>query len=564
MRERGLTWAVMVFAVVAAMLAFYAFRQQGRLAAPPVAVEPGQPGAGRPAGEPDAPTLPAPAGDVPAPPPAAPPPAPAEDAPTAALPPAPAEDAPTAALPPAPEVPAGDVPLPPDAPVPPPTAESPKSEDEADKDDVDLLSDDEPREEVKKDFGPEPDRQPGDDVNKGPVAVAPARPENDIIVYYGTNRRPTADEPEPGRLDAFYGNARDDSTLLHYGTCAVHIPERHKRGSGVLERPWSILGIQIESEDPALHFTLKSLQVLTVEPFFARLRSSVSESKEKEAFVFIHGFNTRFADAAYRTAQIAYDLDFDGPALLFSWPTWGDLSGYIHDIDEAENAQEALAEFLRGVATRSGARRIHLIAHSMGNRALNAGLDRLSHEVPSGSSLFDQVVLAAPDVDAIAFRRVLPLLAGYSHRVTLYASKNDWALVASRKAHRGGTRIGEDITLVAAFQGIEGVDSTGIDDDYFSLGHSTFADEPHLLRDIREVLAGRAPDDRKLHRIAPPGYWGFAPGTDPPPPWPRWQVGGTLGGIASAIIAGTLGVRVARRRRIRSATPPDPVGDGIG
>ena len=42
--------------------------------------------------------------------------------------------------------------------------------------------------------------------------------------------------------------------------------------------------------------------------------------------VFVHGFNVNFEDAVYRTAQITYDLQFDGAPFLFSWPTSGNIS----------------------------------------------------------------------------------------------------------------------------------------------------------------------------------------------------------------------------------------------
>ena len=43
----------------------------------------------------------------------------------------------------------------------------------------------------------------------------------------------------------------------------------------------------------------------------------VSRSPRKDAFVFIHGFNVAFEDAVMRTAQIAYDLGFDGAPILY-------------------------------------------------------------------------------------------------------------------------------------------------------------------------------------------------------------------------------------------------------
>ena len=46
--------------------------------------------------------------------------------------------------------------------------------------------------------------------------------------------------------------------------------------------------------------------------FYELLRQTVNQSARRELFVFIHGFNVSFEDAARRTAQIHYDLKFDG------------------------------------------------------------------------------------------------------------------------------------------------------------------------------------------------------------------------------------------------------------
>ena len=44
--------------------------------------------------------------------------------------------------------------------------------------------------------------------------------------------------------------------------------------------------------------------------------------------MFVHGFNVSFADAARRTAQIAYDLAFGGPGAL-SWPYSATFTGRL-------------------------------------------------------------------------------------------------------------------------------------------------------------------------------------------------------------------------------------------
>ncbi len=48
----------------------------------------------------------------------------------------------------------------------------------------------------------------------------------------------------------------------------------------------------------------------------ARARALAESANYKDhAFIFVHGYNTSFDYAIYRTAQIAYDLKFDGAAV---------------------------------------------------------------------------------------------------------------------------------------------------------------------------------------------------------------------------------------------------------
>ena len=120
----------------------------------------------------------------------------------------------------------------------------------------------------------------------------------------------------------------------------------------------------------------------------------------RSAIVFIHGFWTTFEGAAIRAAQIGCDLSVSGLMAFFSWPSRGTFRGYVHDIDAVEAAVPRLIEFLRGLAAIEGIERIHLIAHSMGNRGLLTALHDLFANAPPPTPMFDQIVLAAADVDA--------------------------------------------------------------------------------------------------------------------------------------------------------------------
>ena len=182
--------------------------------------------------------------------------------------------------------------------------------------------------------------------------------------------------------------------------------------------------------------------------FFTALRDRVEASSKKEAFVFVHGFNTTFDEAAYRTAQLAHDLKFEGAPIFYSWPSQGGLLEYAIDETNVVWTVPHLKEFLVGVARHSGANAVHLVAHSMGNRALTSALQLLSYELRDEPAMFREVVLTAPDIDAEVFRRdVVPAIVTTADRVTLYASSNDEALKLSKAIHgyrRAGDSGGQD------------------------------------------------------------------------------------------------------------------------
>ncbi|MGD9126509.1 MAG: alpha/beta hydrolase, partial [Planctomycetia bacterium] len=183
---------------------------------------------------------------------------------------------------------------------------------------------------------------------------------------------PTNTKPKEARTDIAYSG---DRGTLDMGICEVSIPKTHQLAE--LESP-SILRFEI-SEDPTKHVVLLGIDPLDQENFIAQLRNRVKESDDQEAFVFVHGYNVNFEDAARRTAQLAYDLNFQGAPILYSWPSQGGLFKYTIDENNVEWTVAHLKQFLQLIAKQSNAKRVHLIAHSMGNRALTRALEKLSY-----------------------------------------------------------------------------------------------------------------------------------------------------------------------------------------
>jgi esterase/lipase superfamily enzyme len=302
-----------------------------------------------------------------------------------------------------------------------------------------------------------------------------------------------------------YGN---DRGTLELGTCRVSIPKTHQVGE--LEGP-SVFSLEF-NEDPEKHIVLMGVEQHDAKAFYDELRNRVAQSDSREAFVFVHGYNVTFENAARRTAQLAHDLHFDGAPIFYSWPSQGGLLQYTVDEDNVVWTVPHLREFLLGVARESHASRVHLIAHSMGNRALTSALASLATELKQEDlPLFHDVLLTAPDIDAEVFRRdIAPAIVKTANRVTLYASSHDEALVASKKIH-GNPRAGESGSNIVVLPGIDTIDVSAIDTSL--IGHTYYGDSDTVLTDMAELLHEQKPPKLRdhLHVMAMGAleYWVF-------------------------------------------------------
>lgn len=223
-----------------------------------------------------------------------------------------------------------------------------------------------------------------------------------------------------------------------------------------------------------------------LDDFFLTLQEYVAHSKRKEVFVFIHGYYTAFDEAARRTAQLAYALGFPGVAILYSWPSQAALTGYLTDETNIEWTIPHFREFLKQVTTKAGAERVHVIAHSMGNRAVVAGLRQLAAEPQRPAApLVHELVLMAPDVDADIFRDAMTEIRSVVSRVTLYSSSQDKALLISKTVH-GYQRAGDTKPAIVMVPGVDTIDASAADTSV--TGHSYYADSRSVLFDLYTLL----------------------------------------------------------------------------
>jgi esterase/lipase superfamily enzyme len=342
-----------------------------------------------------------------------------------------------------------------------------------------------------------------------PNATAGVQVKQPLVkVYFATDRLPSG----AGGPSKYFGvEWNKDGDHLFTGYVTVSIPPPHKEGN--VERPFKFWIIQL-SEDPKKHFVLTELKPVEGNDFYEMLRNEYAQRprEKRSALVFIHGFNVTFDDAAYRTAQLAYDLDFDGVPMMYSWPSQGRLLGYDGDSETVDWSSPHLQSFLERVAKESGALRIHLVAHSMGNQLLANALKELGRQ-PDIQPLFDNVIMAAPDVNAYTFTdQIWPALKKAAKRFTLYTSSDDEALKVSKnsKGPNDFYRLGEGGPKIVVISGLDTVDASGIDTSL--LGHSYIDSCKPVMDDLQLIVQkGLAPLQRKLHDHYKEGlaYWTF-------------------------------------------------------
>jgi esterase/lipase superfamily enzyme len=323
-------------------------------------------------------------------------------------------------------------------------------------------------------------------------------------VYYATNRKPTAkSDPELH----FAG----DRGALSFGVVNVALPKTHQLGQ--LEAP-SILRLEFTA-DPEKHVMLQSLKELDANAWRAEIAKRATALGNPGILVFIHGYNSSFADAARRAGQLAFDLKFAGSTVLFSWPSRAATLEYTVDEQAAEWSIPDMKAVLASVATIAPGTPVYVIAHSMGNRVFTRGFKALLEEDPGKRRAFRQVVLAAPDVDADVFMREIgPAILNKGPRFTLYASSNDKALAASRDVHGGYRRLGESGSNIVVMPGLDTVDASTVDTEF--LGHSYYGDSGTVVSDLKYVIRKSLPPEQRerfvLERVKNAAiglYWRF-------------------------------------------------------
>lgn len=294
-------------------------------------------------------------------------------------------------------------------------------------------------------------------------------------IFVATSRERTAEG-----LD-YTGNR---STNLSYARFTMSVPPLHAPGE--IEWPKG------KTSDPAKHFVVATAADLGDAP---RMRSAINDRIARlppanhEAVVFIHGYNTNFAEGLYRFAQMVHDFKFPGVPIHYSWPSAGSAGAYIYDRDSTAIARDGLERFLTELA-KTDVQRIVVMGHSMGGFLTVEALRQMAIKGnPQFRKKLQGVVLMSPDIDLDVFRAQVGRMQPLPDPFVIFASKQDKALrisarLTGKKERLGSAirpeefkRLGITLINVSDFKGGD------------SLKHMTAATSPAVISILRSVTA---------------------------------------------------------------------------
>jgi esterase/lipase superfamily enzyme len=260
------------------------------------------------------------------------------------------------------------------------------------------------------------------------AAYDPPQATKHTILVATTRQR----DPRPGTL---YNGLRAD--WLDFASVTVSVPPVHVAGR--IEWPQNPPG------DPRKDFVVDAAHYIDGDKAFMQALNAQLAKRprgHRQIFLFVHGFNTMFAEGLYGFTQVVHDSRSDAVPVLFSWASRGSVTDYLYDQNSATAARDQLAHTIR-LLLASNAEKVNILAHSMGNWVFVEAMRQIVLE--GGFKHPDKigtVVLAAPDIDIDVFKSELRAIGRPKHPYYVLLSRDDKALELSKFISGGQSRVG--------------------------------------------------------------------------------------------------------------------------
>jgi esterase/lipase superfamily enzyme len=306
---------------------------------------------------------------------------------------------------------------------------------------------------------------------RGQVTILPEAEAtgNVVQVLVATTRGPAAG------ADIY---ARGRSETLRWADFRVSVPPERQPGTVTFPRG--------ETPNPRTDFlTVSADQLADDRAFVAAVNAALARRPRgnREVTLFVHGFNTNFAEGLYRQAQMAHDFRSPALPIHYSWPSAASVRSYAFDRESALFARDGLERVL-GLLARSNAEKIVLSGHSMGALLVIEAVRQLA--IRREDRVLDKiqaVALMSPDLDIDVFRTQIAALAPREMPFYLVVSGRDRALRVSGLLRGQRERLGSirDLDRVTDLPGVVVIDTTDVQGSGDPLNHFAVATSPAMI-----------------------------------------------------------------------------------
>jgi len=173
----------------------------------------------------------------------------------------------------------------------------------------------------------------------------------------------------------------------------------------------------------------------------ARLQAEVKRrlalTPRKDVYLYVHGYNNTFEDAAFALAELWHFFGREGLPIVYTWPAGHPgIFGYTYDRESSEFTVFHLKQVIKWLSEQPEIENIHLIAHSRGTDvALSAFRELVIWARGAGINPRERFkiknfIIAASDLDVqvVSQRVAAEYLALAVDQATLYTSPNDKAI----------------------------------------------------------------------------------------------------------------------------------------
>jgi len=266
--------------------------------------------------------------------------------------------------------------------------------------------------------------------------------------------------------------------IITYGFCNIKVSKFHEIGN---------ISSSKDNKDNKENdnFKIINSQNFSEIEFFNELKNN-----SITPLVFVHGFNVRYKEAIFRASQIAYDLKYQGPIILFTWPS-GAKDGFFEEAMlnktyelNAQNVKSSIDPFAKFLEEfKKNNIKINLMIHSMGHQLALEAINKISKN-SSKEILINELFLNAPDYEAQGFKSIVSNIKKITNHITIYCSTNDKAMIAS-KIFNKNDRLGDCTNI----DEIDVINVSGIDDSSMGLGHGYYSSRD-ILSDMYLTLLG--------------------------------------------------------------------------